>query len=129
MKENELFKNVFGLAVKLTGLWFIYLGFRDMPPLLQLPTMIGYTETDVISALLPVVFNLIAGVWLIRNKFLIRLAYPKKPEPSYREPADLPANRSEPMTGIPPTHEPSRPDAVEQRLASLIKTPKDMPKS
>ena len=125
MKPKELFKDIFNLAMKLSGLFFLYLAFRDVPPLLQLLTMAGYTKTDIISAALPVAFNLAVCWWLIGNKFLIRRAYPEKSNSSDRGLAHLSTGPAEPPSMVPQSPEPSGVDAAEKRLASLLKKPDD----
>jgi hypothetical protein len=119
MNQNELFKNIFSLAVKLVGLYFLYLAFRDIPPLLQLTSLPGYTRTDVITAVLPPAFDLAAGWWLMANKFLIRCAYPesrKSPTANHPRPPADPA----PLPVASPLSEKS-PATVERKLAALVK--------
>jgi len=122
MKGNELFKNIFALAVKLTGLWFIYLGFRDMPPILQLPTMVGYTTNDIVTAVLPAAFNLLVGWWLVANKFLIRCGYPDNMKSAvFHHLVDSTENAAaKPITASAAREEKS----MDEKLATLVKNQK-----
>jgi hypothetical protein len=72
-------KDFFILAVRILGLYFFYKGLRDLdvPALLDV-TFINIDKTaDIVSAILPAIFNLSVAWWLLGNKFLIRRAYPE----------------------------------------------------
>lgn len=125
MELRELFKGIFDLAIKLVGLIFLYYGLRDVPPILQLPTMPGYTATDFISTILPAVFNLIVGWWLVGNKFLVRRAYPETPRlpgpgrPGTSSGPGKPTDKSGQPTAT------SKEEDVEKKLVELLKKPKN----
>ena len=111
-------RDIFGLAVRLLGLWFLYLGLRAVTPLLDLGAIETAGRDDIISAVLPVVFNLAVAGWLLSGRLLVRWAYP--------EAAKISA-AAKPVTPAP---EPARPpeltdaERAEKRLAALVEKPK-----
>src|SRR5580698_1689260 len=98
-------KDIFGLAVRLLGLLFLYLGVRAVMPMLDLEIIENPDKNDIINGLMPVVFNLAVAWWLLRGG-LARRAYP---ESKASDPVRL---REQPVPA--PTHAtPSAPVAPE----------------
>lgn len=125
MNSKNLFKDIFILAIRLLGLYFFYIGLKDLdvPAFMDLTVLKGDNLDDVISTLLPVIFNLAVGWWLFRNKFLARWAYPESSKLSDRfRPLPEPAA---------PTSTPAQPpsltdlEVAEEKLAALVGKPKD----
>jgi hypothetical protein len=118
-------KDIFGLAVRLLGLLFLYFGLRAVMPMLDLEIIENPDKNDIINGLLPVVFNLAIAWWLLGGG-LARRAYP---ESKASDPIRL---REQPVPA--PTHAtpsaPSAPeltgmDRAEQKLAGLVDKPGD----
>lgn len=122
-------KDIFGLAVRLLGLVFLYLGLRDLAPAVkQLIDLAGTENPDrddviyaVISGPLPLAFNLVIAWWLLQSKLLIRWAYPQgptMPEPS--PPPQRAAPAPEPVSAPSLT----RMEKAEEKLAALVEKPR-----
>ena len=65
MKSRDLFKDIFTLAVRLLGLVFLYLGLSAVTPLLDFGAIETAAKSDLITAILPIVFNLAVAWWLL----------------------------------------------------------------
>lgn len=119
MSSGEIFKGIFSLAVRLLGLVFLYFGLSAIQPLLDLGALETAARSDIITAVLPIIFNLAVGWWLIGGGLLIRRAYPETPRilsrahTKGREAATI--TRSEAATDV---------DATDKKLASLVEKPK-----
>lgn len=120
-------KDLFILAVRLLGLYFFYVGLKDLdvPALMDVTIIKGDNLDDLISTLLPVVFNLAVAWWLLGCAFLIRRAYPDSPKISdhFSSPAEQPTHTSKSdqpkkLTDL---------EVVERKLAALVGKPKDDP--
>ncbi|HEX3628045.1 MAG TPA: hypothetical protein VH280_21755 [Verrucomicrobiae bacterium] len=116
-------KDIFGLAVRLLGLLFLYYGLRAVMPLLDLELIENPDKTDIINTLMPVVFNLAVAWWLLGGG-LARRAYP---EPKTSDSAH-PAERREPATIPTRTAQMASPqltgmERAEQKLAALVDKP------
>jgi hypothetical protein len=115
-------KEIFGLAVRLLGLVFLYLGFKDLPILMDVSSLMVEEKRDIIAAILPVVFNLAVAFWLMRGSLLIRWAYPEKlkllehPRPTTEQ-----TGTSHPA----PAQELKDLDSAEKKLAALLAKPKE----
>ena len=116
-------KDIFGLAVRLLGLVFLYLGLSAVAPLLDFSALQAAGGGDMLNALLPIVFHLAIAWWLLGGGLLVRRAYPENskilPRPDAREENTTPAassNRSEGTTDS---------DVTDKKLASLLGKPKD----
>ena len=117
-------RDIFGLAVRLLGLYFLYLGLRSVTSMLDLGAIETATKSDIINALLPIVFNLAVAWWLLGGGVLVRRAYPAEVlKVSDRLP--LPAERGTPPVHSPPSSELTGMDQAEKKLASLVEKPKD----
>ena len=79
--------DIFGLAVRLLGLFFLYLGLRTVTSLLDLGAVENASKNDLINAILPIVFNLAVAWWLLGGGWLVRRAYPETPKISDRFPS------------------------------------------
>ena len=118
-------KDLFILAVRLLGLYFFYAGLKDLdvPALMDVTIIKGDNLDDLISTLLPVVFNLAVAWWLLGCAFLIRRAYPDSLKITERLPS--------PAEQVTPATKPDRPkeltglEAAEKNLAALVRKPKD----
>ena len=126
MKPRDIFKDIFGLAVRLLGLVFLYLGLSAVAPLLALLDFSAIQTAnagDIITAILPIVFNLVVAWWLLGGRLLIRRAYPETSRISPYSPA--------PKEGASSTTKPAQsqgmPDMeiADKKLAALVEKPKD----
>lgn len=119
MKSEDIFKGIFGLATRLLGLLFLYFGLSAVTPLLDLGAIETANAGDIITAILPIIFNLAVGWWLIGGGVLIRRAYPEVsrffPHSQARAEA-APTARSEARTDM---------DAADKKLAALVTKPQD----
>jgi hypothetical protein len=118
-------KDLFVLAVRLVGLYFIGSGLKNLavPTFTDVTILKGDDVNDVISTLLPVVFNLAVGWWLLGCRFLIRRAYPEAskisdylPAPKAPSGLDAPPASSQALTEM---------ETAEKKLATLVGKPKN----
>jgi len=116
-------RDIFGLAVRLLGLVFLYLGLRTATPLLDLGAIGTASNSDVISAILPVAFNLLVAWWLLGGGWLVRRAYPETLKNSNCSPSQ--AERGAPATHSTRSQELAGMDQAEKKLAALVEKPKD----
>ncbi len=123
MKSRHLFKDIFTLAVRLLGLVFLYLGLSAVTPLLDLGAIETAAKSDLLTAILPIVFNLVVAWWLLGGGQLIRRAYPETPEMFSRSLAQredaMPATRSA------SPQQTMNMDAADKKLSALVEKPKD----
>jgi hypothetical protein len=122
MKSRDLFKDVFSLAVRLLGLVFLYLGLSAVPPLLDFGAIETAARSDIITALLPIAFNLAVAWWLLDGRWLIRRAYPESNNTSAHSPVQ---GQSTTVTPSTPPQSASDADAADKKLAALVEKPKD----
>jgi hypothetical protein len=124
MKQKDIFKEIFSLAIRLLGLYFLFVGLKDLDvqTLMDVATLKGDSLEDIISAILPVVFNLAIAWWLLGRTWLIRRAYPEAPKNS-----DLQAERDRAMPAPKLAPLPGLIDAetTEKKLAALVGKPND----
>jgi hypothetical protein len=123
MKSRDLFKDIFSLAVRLLGLVFLYLGLSAVAPLLDFSSIQTANAGDIITAILPIVFNLLVAWWLLGGGFLIRRAYPETSRISPYSPAPKEGGLS---TAVPAQSQ-RTPDleVADKKLAALVEKPKD----
>lgn len=116
-------KDVFGLAVRLLGLYFLYLGLNALAQMLGSDIINSPEKMDIVYALLPVVFDLIVGWWLLRGGLLVRWAYPETSRPT----ENFPSSPVRAVPSAPPVAaaEPAGMDSAEKKLAALVERPKD----
>ena len=118
-------RDIFGLAVRLLGLYFLYLGLYAITQLLgsDIAEVIKNPDkTDLINGLMPVVFDLVVGGFLLKGGWLMRWAYPETPKASGNLPA--PTKRTAPSPESVPSPEPTGMDQAEKKLAALVEKPK-----
>jgi hypothetical protein len=115
-------RDIFGLAVRLLGLFFLYLGLRAVSPLLDLEAIGNAGKSDIINAILPIAFNLLVAWWLLGGGLLMRRAYPEASKIS-----DHSHSRTEqgPAANSTQSQELTDMDRAEKKLASLVEKPKD----
>ena len=114
-------RDIFGLAVRLLGLVFLYLGLRAVTPLLDMAAIETASKSDIVNALLPVIFDLAIAWWLLGGRWLMRRAYPetlKAPEPSTPKLERAALHFAE-------VQEPADMDPAEKKLAPLVERPKE----
>jgi hypothetical protein len=127
-------KDIFGLAVRLLGLFFLYLGLYAVVPAVKqiydLGTIPDAGRDDVIEAIIsgPLIalIYLIVAVWLLRTRMLVRWAYPEAANPSEKI-AEHFVSPVKPLTSSPetiPAPETARVDRAEEKLAALVEKPK-----
>ncbi len=123
MKTRDIFKDIFGLAVRLLGLYFFYLGLSAMPPLLDLGAVETAGTVVIVNTILPIVFNLAIAWWLISGGLLVRRAYPESakipPHPHAQEEGAAPMAKPAQSQGLADM------ETAEKKLASLVGKPKD----
>jgi hypothetical protein len=115
-------RDIFGLAVRLLGLVFLYLGLRAVTPLLDLGAIETASRSDLIDALLPVAFDLAVAWWLLGGGLLLRRAYPETSK-------DLGSSTLMRESAAPKPNVTQAPklvdmDKAEEKLASLVEKPK-----
>jgi hypothetical protein len=116
-------KDIFGLAVRLLGLYFLYLGLNALAQMLGSDIINSPEKMDIVYALLPVLFDLIIGWWLLGGGLLVRRAYPETSRLS--ENFSSQPNRPAPSPGPAPSPEPAGMDQAEKKLAALVEKPKE----
>jgi hypothetical protein len=122
MKSKELCRDIFGLAVRLLGLYFLYLVLRAVSPWLDLEVIENASRNDIINAILPMAFHLAIAWWLLRGDWLLRRAYPDGPKVPVR--SSPPPEQETSGTQSVPGKGLTEMDRAEQKLASLVETPK-----
>jgi hypothetical protein len=123
MKSRDLFKGIFTLAVRLLGLVFLYLGLSAVTPLLDFGAIETAAQSDLITAILPIVFNLGVAWWLLGGGVLIRRAYPETSAGSSASPAQR--EEAVPTTTSPSPKRTTDMDAADKKLAALVEKSKD----
>jgi hypothetical protein len=122
MKLRDLFRDIFGLAVRLLGLVFLYLGLSAVSPLLDFGALQTASASDIITSILPIVFNLAVAGWLLTTRWLIRRAYPETTTVYAHSAAQgegiAPAATSFPSPGTADL------DTANKKLAALVEKPK-----
>ena len=124
MKSADIFKGIFSLAVRLLGLFFLYLGLSAVPPLLDLGAIETAATSDILAAVLPIVFNLAVGWWLIGGGLLIRRAYPEAS--GLTRFAQRHEQGATPAIKQDPSRRTADMDAAEKKLESLVEKPKEV---
>jgi hypothetical protein len=116
-------RDIFGLAVRLLGVWFLYLGLRGVTLLLDLGAIETASKSDLINAILPIAFNLLVAWWLLGGGGLVRRAYPETLKNSDRSHSQ--AEPEAPATHSTRSQELTDMDKAEKKLAPLVEKPKD----
>lgn len=117
-------KDIFGLAVRLLGLIFLYLGLNATAQALGSDLIQAPDKSDIINGVLPIVFYLIMAGFLIRGRLLINWAYPEKVQLSEHFPS--PAKPITPLPQPVPSPVPQARDNAEEKLAALVEKPKEV---
>jgi len=123
MKTRDIFRDIFGLAVRLLGLVFLYFGLSAVPPLLDLGAIETAGKSDILNAILPIVFNLAIAWWLIGGGWLIRRAYPEAA--GIFSPSGAPEAEAARATRPIPSQGMADKETAETKLAALVGKPKD----
>ena len=116
-------RDIFGLAVRLLGLFFLYLGLRAVSPVLDLEAIGNAGKGDIINAILPIAFNLLVAWWLLGGGLLMRRAYPEASKIS--DHSHPQAERGMPAANSTQSQELTDMERAGKRLASLVEKPKD----
>jgi len=120
MKETNLYKEIFRLAVRLTGLFFLCIGLKDLvvQTFMVLAQVRGTPLINIVSNFLPVAFTLTVAIWLLRGNWLIRMAYPETGK--IRQPVMPVVQPTEPETVTSAAPKLSDMEIAEQKLAALV---------
>jgi len=116
-------RDIFGLAIRLLGVFFLYLGLRGVTPLLDLGAIETASKSDIINAILRIVFDLLDAWWLLGGSALVRRAYPEALKNSERPRSQ--AAQESPATHSTRSQELTGMDQAEKKLAALVEKPKD----
>ena len=120
MKDTNLYKEIFRLAVRLTGLFFLCIGLKDLvvQTFMELAQARGTPLINIVSNFLPVAFTLTVAFWLLRGNWLIRIAYPEAGK--IRQPALSAVQQAESETPTVAAPKLSDMEIAEQKLAALV---------
>ena len=123
MKQNDIFKDIFRLAVRLAGLFFLCIGLKDLvvQTFITLPQLRGANLINIIAIFLPVGFTLAVAMWLLRGTWLIRLAYPETHKKTHHP--SLPKNSTAADEKPVDSKILSEMETAEQKLAALVGKP------
>ncbi len=123
MKESNIFKEIFRLAVRLTGLFFLCIGLKDLvvQTFMVLAQARGTPLINIVSNFLPVAFTLIVAFWLLRGNWLIRMGYPDTKQPHKFE--EQMASFTKPDSASHETQKLTEMDVAERKLADLVRKP------
>lgn len=125
MKPRDVSKEIFSLAVRLLGLYFLWVGLNDLnvPALMNVQMLKGDEVGDILTAILPVVFNLAVAWWLLGGKLFIRRAYPESPKMTGRfdSTTDHFAPASKPVA---PSQELTNMELADKKLETFLTKPK-----
>jgi hypothetical protein len=125
-------KDIFSLAVRLLGLVFLYLGLKDLTPAVKQILDMGTAENPdrddifygIINGPLPVLFDLLIAVWLLRGRMLIRWAYPEETSKS-GAPAARPVRPAMPVPESAPAPAAAGMQQADDKLAALLEKPRE----
>ena len=123
MKDTNLYKEIFRLAVRLTGLFFLCIGLKDLvvQTFMVLAQARGTPLINIVSNFLPVAFTLTVAFWLLRGNWLIRMAYPETKQPhKFKEQM---ASFTKPDSASHETQKLTEMDVAERKLADLVRKP------
>ena len=123
MKDTNLYKEIFRLAVRLTGLFFLCIGLKDLvvQTFMVLAQARGTPLINIVSNFLPVAFTLTVAFWLLRGNWLIRMAYPETKQARIFN--GQVASSTEPDSTATATEKLSEMEFAERKLADLVKKP------
>ena len=123
MKDTNLYKEIFRLAVRLTGFFFLCIGLKDLvvQTFMVLAQARGTPLINIVSNFLPVAFTLAVAFWLLRGNGLIRMAYPGTKQARIFN--GQVASSTEPDSTATATEKLSEMEFAERKLADLVKKP------
>jgi hypothetical protein len=104
------------------GLYFLYLGLSAITQLLGSDLIENPDKTDVVNGLLPVVFDLAVGWWLLGGGLLVRRAYSESSRPAENLPSQI--KRTAPSPEPAPSAGLTGMEQAEKKLAALVEKPK-----
>jgi hypothetical protein len=123
MNIKDIAKHIFSLAVRLLGLYLFYVGLKglDTPALLDVTIIRVEAFSDIVNAVLPVLFNLGVAWWLLGNRFLTMRAFPETSRivEHFRSPSEQVLLVPKPQQ----SQELTKMEAAEEKLAVLIGKP------
>jgi len=127
MKDINLYKEIFRLAVRLTGLFFLCIGLKDLvvQTFMVLAQARGTPLINILSNFLPVAFTLTVAFWLLRGNWLIRMAYPEAGK--ICQPVLPVVQSTEPAATTAATPKLSEMEMAEQKLAALVGKKEGLP--
>ena len=127
MKDTNLYKEIFRLAVRLTGLFFLCIGLKDLvvQTFMVLAQARGTPLINIVSNFLPVAITLTVAFWLLRGNGLIRMAYPEAG--TIRQPMSPIVPSTEPAAAGITTQQLSEMEIAEQKLAALMGKKSSLP--
>ena len=125
MNSKDIFKDSFSLTVRLLGLYLFYIGLKDLdtPALLDVTVIKIEKTSDIVSAILPVIFNLMVAWWLLGSSFLTKRAYPGTSR--ILDHLQSPSDHVVPVSKPPQSRGLTDMEAAEEKLAVLIGAPKN----
>ncbi len=120
MKETNIYKEIFRLAVRLTGLFFLCIGLKDLvvQSFMVLAQARSTPLINIVTNFLPVAFTLTVAIWLLRGNWLIRMAYPETGKIS--QPVLPVVQPTEPETVTAAAPKLSDMEIAEQKLEALV---------
>jgi hypothetical protein len=120
MKETNIFKDIFRLAVRLAGLFFLCIGLKDLvvQTFMVLAQARGTPLINIVTNFLPVAFTLTLALWLLRGNWLIRMAYPEAGK--LRQPMLPAVQPTEPEVATVAAPKLSEMEKAEQKLSALV---------
>jgi hypothetical protein len=121
VKNREIFKEIFGLVIRLLGVYFLWAGLADLnvPALMNVQMIQSDQWTDIISALLPAVFNLVVAWWLLGGS-LVKRAYPRELPFAQTYLSSHPDKTSEEEPKSPAPQALAGMELADKKLASLV---------
>jgi hypothetical protein len=127
MKETNIYKEIFRLAVRLTGLLFLCIGLKDLvvQTFMVLAQARSTPAINIITNFLPVAFTLTVALWLLRGNWLIRMAYPETGK--IHQPRLPAVQPTEPQAATVVAPKLSEMEIAEQKLAALVGGKADHP--
>ncbi len=127
MKESKIYQEIFRLAVRLTGLFFLCIGLKDLvvQTFMVLAQARGTPLINIVSNFLPVAFTLTVAFWLLRGNWLIRMAYPEAVK--IRQPVLPAVQQAESETPTVAAPKLSDMEIAEQKLAALVGKKEGLP--
>ena len=126
MKTPNLFQEIFRLAVRLAGLFFLCVGLKDLvvQTFMALAQAHGTSLINLLTNFLPVGFTLTVALWLLRGNGLIRLAYPEnagRPDAQARHASGESGESGEPVVPAPASAQSlSQLEQAERKLSALV---------